>query len=336
MSNNTLGERIKYHRKRLNLTQEQLAQRLGVSAQAVSKWEHNLSCPDIAVLPDIAQLFGITIDELLGKSTPKVHEAEVVEDNDEGRGPSVTWHWGTEKKTGSILFALYIIVFGGLLLANHLMNFDVSWWTVLWTTALIYAGISGLRGCFSVFSLTLCLAGVYFLLNAYGLFSFTLSWGIVIPTVLLLWGLSLLIDVFAGKKWRRRKPGKVTVHNNNKLRHEYNCDNGYLHCELSFGSHRTIVSTELLRGGKIDASFGDFTVDFSACEAVAPDCTVSVDNSFGSLTILVPKRFAVELSEDEDDTASTEVEGAPAAVTEGTLRLKIDNSFGALDIRYIE
>lgn len=335
MSNNTLGERIKNHRKRLGLTQEQLAQQLGVSAQAVSKWEHNLSCPDISVLPEIADLFGISVDELLGKNTTTVHEAEVVEEDQKKSKNSVTWQWGVNKKQGSILFALYIIVFGGLLLMNHLLNFDVSWWTILWTTALIYIGVSGLCGGFSIFSLALCLAGVYFLLDAYALFSFSLSWGIVIPVVLLLWGLSLLIDVFAGKKWRARKVGKITVNNNDKLKHEYNCDGGYLHCESSCGSQRTVVSTDLLRGGEIDTSFGDFIVDFSACKAVADDCTIDIDNSFGSLTLLVPKRFLVKRDESQF-AASIEIKDSPADNIEGTIHLNVDNSFAVLKIRYVE
>ena len=66
MNNKTIGDRIKFHRKRLGMTQEQLAERMGVSAQAVSKWENNLSCPDISVLPELAAIFGISVDELLG------------------------------------------------------------------------------------------------------------------------------------------------------------------------------------------------------------------------------------------------------------------------------
>lgn len=61
-----LGKNISEKRKAMGMTQEELAARLGVSAQAVSKWENNLSCPDISLLPETAKLFGISVDELLG------------------------------------------------------------------------------------------------------------------------------------------------------------------------------------------------------------------------------------------------------------------------------
>lgn len=54
-------------RKSKNLTQEEVAERFGVSAQAVSKWENDISMPDISLLPDIADYFEITLDELLGR-----------------------------------------------------------------------------------------------------------------------------------------------------------------------------------------------------------------------------------------------------------------------------
>ena len=65
------AEIIVRSRKALGLTQEGLAQKLGVTNQAVSKWESGQSCPDLALLPRIADLFGITIDELFGRE-PKV------------------------------------------------------------------------------------------------------------------------------------------------------------------------------------------------------------------------------------------------------------------------
>ena len=58
--------RIKTLRKSRGITQEQLAGYLEISPQAVSRWETGTSCPDISLLPQIAALFEITVDELLG------------------------------------------------------------------------------------------------------------------------------------------------------------------------------------------------------------------------------------------------------------------------------
>ena len=61
-----IGENLKKLRKLRELTQEQLADILGVSFQAVSKWERGEVYPDIELLPTIAEYFGITTDELMG------------------------------------------------------------------------------------------------------------------------------------------------------------------------------------------------------------------------------------------------------------------------------
>ncbi len=74
----TLGERIAYYRKSCGMTQEQLAEKCSVSAQAVSKWENDLTAPDISLLPKLAELFHVTTDELLG-----VKRAETVAVNPE-------------------------------------------------------------------------------------------------------------------------------------------------------------------------------------------------------------------------------------------------------------
>lgn len=61
----TIGESIRYHRKRLGLTQLELAERLCVSVQAISKWETNAGSPDIAMMVPLARALGTTTDELL-------------------------------------------------------------------------------------------------------------------------------------------------------------------------------------------------------------------------------------------------------------------------------
>ena len=61
----TIGERIAEKRKGKGLTQEEVAEKLGVSAQAVSKWENDLSCPDIMALPVLAEYLCCSVDYLL-------------------------------------------------------------------------------------------------------------------------------------------------------------------------------------------------------------------------------------------------------------------------------
>ena len=60
-----IGQVIRRYRKEKNLTQEEMANRLGVTAPAVNKWENGNACPDIALLAPIARLLDITLDELL-------------------------------------------------------------------------------------------------------------------------------------------------------------------------------------------------------------------------------------------------------------------------------
>lgn len=67
----TFSEIIVKYRRELGLTQEGLAQKLGVTNQAVSKWESGQSCPDITLLPALADLFGITIDAIFGREAPE-------------------------------------------------------------------------------------------------------------------------------------------------------------------------------------------------------------------------------------------------------------------------
>ncbi len=64
-----IGNKIKALRLKKGVTQEQMSQELGLSAQAVSKWENNVNAPDIAMLPELAVYFGVSIDELFDMSS---------------------------------------------------------------------------------------------------------------------------------------------------------------------------------------------------------------------------------------------------------------------------
>ena len=72
--NRNFSNNFKTMRKQRNLTQEQIAETLGVSCQAVSKWETNSSYPDITLLPIVADYFGVSVDYLIGHDTSKQFE----------------------------------------------------------------------------------------------------------------------------------------------------------------------------------------------------------------------------------------------------------------------
>jgi len=61
----SIGNRINEYRRQRNITQEQLAEAMGVTSQAVSKWENDISCPDISVLPQLADYFNTSLEQLV-------------------------------------------------------------------------------------------------------------------------------------------------------------------------------------------------------------------------------------------------------------------------------
>lgn len=329
MNEMTLGKRIMQHRKRLGMTQEQLADRVGVSAQAVSKWENDLSCPDISLLPQLAEIFGISVDELLGKksSGSAVKAAEPVEASSK-RGKSFHMEW---KPMEGIWFAIYILCIGGLLLLSALRpELGVSWWTVLWTTALLIGGLAGMVHHPSFFPLAVTLAGAYFLVTSFGLWKVSLGWKVVIPAFLLLWGVSLLIDVLFGRK---KKHSLIRASGGSS---EYSFENGWVKVESEFGEDTILLKLPELRGGEIETSFGSFCIDFSGCESVAPDCHITVRSRFGETVLRIPRCFRVEMeSSAETFAAGTCIIGQPQETPEATIFLHPEVSFGELHVEYI-
>lgn len=85
MNQTSIGKRIAMHRKEKNWTQSQLAEKIGISDKAVSKWERDLSTPDIYTLTQLAELFDISLEELTQgtgdgsvQSVPKSHHQLVL------------------------------------------------------------------------------------------------------------------------------------------------------------------------------------------------------------------------------------------------------------------
>lgn len=71
MANTSIGEIISTRRKEMGMTQKELADQLNITDKAVSKWERDIACPDTQTIPKLAQILGISVEELLsGKAAP--------------------------------------------------------------------------------------------------------------------------------------------------------------------------------------------------------------------------------------------------------------------------
>ena len=65
MTNKSMAEVISSRRKELGMTQKDLAEKLNITDKAVSKWERGIACPDTAAIPKLAQILGISLEELM-------------------------------------------------------------------------------------------------------------------------------------------------------------------------------------------------------------------------------------------------------------------------------
>ncbi len=75
-----LGKKIAFHRKRLDLTQTELGEKLNVTAQAVSKWENGISDPDLGTLHRLSKIFGVSTDELIADDEAERETATAAEE----------------------------------------------------------------------------------------------------------------------------------------------------------------------------------------------------------------------------------------------------------------
>ncbi len=79
---NTIGKRIASLRRGKGLTQDELSEMMGVSPQAVSKWENDQSYPDITSLPQLAEILGITVDELLSGKKESIPAVKILPESE--------------------------------------------------------------------------------------------------------------------------------------------------------------------------------------------------------------------------------------------------------------
>ncbi|MBQ7800784.1 MAG: helix-turn-helix transcriptional regulator [Oscillospiraceae bacterium] len=338
----TLGKRIVACRKRLGLTQDQLAEQLGVTAQAVSKWENDQSCPDIAMLPKLAEIFGTTTDALLGLAPKEpVFEAEVVPggpDMEENENDGIhlqkgNWEfrWDSGRRS-AVGMAVWVLLVGGLLLAASLLQWSVGFWDILWPSGLLVFGIFGLFPRFSFFRLGCGLLGGYFLLYNLNIWPFGLGSELLLPVFILLFGISLLVDALRKPK----KPSISVTHKGRGGKTSSSCDlkEEAFDCNLSFGEETFPVQLPRLSGGFAAVSFGEMTVDLTGCGEIAENCVIGGDCSFGELQFLVPRWCRVDIASSKA-FANISIKGSPDPEPRAAITLDASVSFGEITVRYI-
>lgn len=332
MEQTTIGKRIIALRKSRGLTQEQLAEKVGVSAQAVSKWENDVSCPDISLLPKLAEVFQVTTDSLLG--VPE--KTEIVEQPPQAKqeekpqnGLVFQWDGGkAEFSIGSLpWFATALLLFAVSMLLNRTILSSLghaSVWSLLWPSVVLACGLASLWEKINIWAVGFTLFGAYYLLDNMGILPWHLQhkWNLVLLVILILWAVSMILTHLSQGK---RSSGVSSCRTKD----------GVIAYDGSFCSQDMTVSEEVLRGGVVDLAFGSCTLDLRGCKQADPDCVLKTDLSFSSLKILLPKHWTVQDSTDRS-LSSVTFHGAPAADADQVLRMKNDVSFGNLEIFWNE
>ena len=330
----TMGKRIMTLRKQRGLTQEQLADQLNVSPQAVSKWENDISCPDISLVPKLAGILGVSSDVLLGMAPMEQEKADPASQTELPERESVhsgeakiKWNWSFEAGSGIGIALLFILV-GGLFFASRkgLLPFgQPTLWGMIWPCVLLGLGVGSAVKERSPFGLGVGLLGLYYLLYNLGAVTAKLVWGDIWPILLILLGLNILTE----KLW----PKKRRFHKGGTTRKNYVDVDGKVESDCAFGEDHNCFSGEVFRGGKVELSFGKGSLDLSGVTGVEPGAVLDVDVSFGEYELILPSHIRLEMKCNRA-FGSIETTGNPDPNGESLLILMGDVAFGNLHIRY--
>lgn len=338
----TLGRRIAANRKSLSLTQDALAEKLGVTAQAVSKWENDQSCPDITMLPKLADIFDCTTDELLGRESRPEQASQILpphpeEDRAEPNGihiqnGDIDIQWDGGRRSGLVI-AVWLFLTGLISVIGAFRGAQYGLWNIAACCAIFSCGIFGFPGRFTFLRLGCILAGVAFLINLIREPSIAgIDWTIPIGAGVALLGLDLLIGQFRKQNDSRGHilNGTVSVPICNRCTYgEETFD-----CSASFGEQRQLITLSRLTGGKADQRFGELVVDLSGCEEIADGCVLELNCSFGELELLIPRSCRIEPNI-STSFASFDIKGSPAQDASVRIYVNGSSNFGNITLRYL-
>ena len=94
----SLGNSLYESRKKKGLSQEEVAEKLGVSRQTISKWETEETVPDIYQAKKLAKIYGLSLDELINVDLDQKEIEEVIKNTDEKKEAKINWTSAWSKK----------------------------------------------------------------------------------------------------------------------------------------------------------------------------------------------------------------------------------------------
>lgn len=329
----TLGKRIATRRKALGLTQDALAEQLGITAQAISKWENGQSCPDITILPKLAEIFCCTTDELLGIAPKELPPVGLPDPEPSTEVPDGKLQRLTSPGAG---FGFWLFLMGAVALidAVRLPPYDladISLIHIALCCGLFVFGLFSLFHRFSPLRLGCALAGGAFIYNLLTEPSISdMDWYVPLLAGVALFGLDLFFDTILGRK-RRVSKGHRTP---SCMKNSFETETDSFTCSTSFGEDSHSITMALLSRGRGEVYFGDLTLDLTQCESFAENCQIELHCSFGELTVLIPRRCRAESSV-STAFAACDTFGAPDPDASTRIYVNGNASFGHMVIRYI-
>ncbi|MEF2837747.1 MAG: helix-turn-helix transcriptional regulator [Oscillospiraceae bacterium] len=338
----TLGKRISARRKALGLTQDALAEQLGITAQAVSKWENGQSCPDITMLPRLAEIFRCTTDELLGlapKEIPVIETAAPEEPKQEPEPVKSAIHWNALASPGAA-FGFWLFLTGLVTLLDSLLPYpmalaDPSYRCSLMDIALscgIFAfGLSALLRRFSFLRLACAGFGAICVLNLMTQPGITdMDWRIPLCAGLAIFGLDIFLDILLGRR-RTISKGQSSL---SCMQNYFDTEADSFRCATSFGENTRRVTMPRLSSGRAEVNFGNLTLDLSGCQQFTEISQLNLDCSFGEMTILVP-RFCRAVVNVQTAFANCSTYGSPDSDASAMIYVNGNAAFGHITFRYI-
>ena len=334
----TLGKRIAALRKEKGLTQEQLAEKVGVSAQAVSKWENDASCPDITLLPLLGEILGVSVDELLGVKPIEPHviiidKEEKAPEKDAGSKKFVwEWHAG---RWPTIAFCIGLILICTVFILRSMTPLfpdfqnKLNAWGYCWPLLVFTLGLILVRGELILGSALLTVGGYEFvrrMLIPSGTNLPGVPWYVIVLVIAIVMLIRTIVRSIRPKERYMHRGDRSPVMNVSQ-------DNDFLDAELRFGNGTVIYEKEIFTGGKVEMNFGDYAIDLTAVRTFAQNCVLDIEQNFGNLTVILPQHVRAVRSSDMK-FASSAAFGEPDANASQELIVKSKVDFGALQIKY--